>query len=48
MARDWPAKDMALLIALIDDPRHRIEDDGTYPRCRTSRPARSSICACSA
>ncbi len=29
-ARDWPAKDMAPLIALIDDPRHRINDDGTY------------------
>jgi DNA gyrase subunit A len=23
MARDWPAHDMAPLIALIDDPRHR-------------------------
>ena len=25
-----PAKDVAPLIALIDDPRHRIADDGTY------------------
>jgi DNA gyrase subunit A len=23
MARDWPATDMAPLIALVDDPRHR-------------------------
>ncbi len=29
-ARDWPARDMAPLIALIDDPRHRINDDGSY------------------
>ncbi len=30
MARDWPALDMAPLIALIDDPRHRIGADDTY------------------
>jgi DNA gyrase subunit A len=30
MGRNWPAKDVAPLIALIDDPRHRIEADGTY------------------
>jgi len=30
MARHWPAKDMAPLIALIADPRHRLADDGTY------------------
>jgi DNA gyrase subunit A len=30
MARAWPAKDMAPLIALIADPRHRLADDGTY------------------
>jgi len=30
MERDWPAKDVAPLIALIDDPRHRISDDGTF------------------
>jgi DNA gyrase subunit A len=29
MARDWPAEDIAPLIALIDDPRHRVVD-GTY------------------
>lgn len=30
MARAWPAKDMAPLIALIADPRHRLEADDTY------------------
>ncbi len=30
MARDWPAKDVASLIALIDDPRHRLQADDTY------------------
>ncbi|MBS7541251.1 DNA gyrase subunit A [Ancylobacter lacus] len=30
MARNWPAMDVAPLIALIDDPRHRLQDDGTY------------------
>ncbi len=30
MARAWPAEDVASLIALIDDPRHRLEEDGTY------------------
>ncbi|MGL4495474.1 MAG: DNA gyrase subunit A [Beijerinckiaceae bacterium] len=30
MARDWPAQDIAPLIALVDDPRYRIRDDGTY------------------
>jgi DNA gyrase subunit A len=29
MARDWPAKEVAPLIALIADPRHLIADDGT-------------------
>lgn len=29
MARDWPAADIAPLIALIDDPRHRLSEDGT-------------------
>lgn len=29
MARDWPARDMATMITLIDDPRHRIAEDGT-------------------
>ena len=30
MTRRWPAADVAPLIALIDDPRHRINDDGTF------------------
>jgi DNA gyrase subunit A len=30
MERNWPAQDVAPLIALIDDPRHRINDDGTF------------------
>jgi len=30
MERRWPAKDVAPLIALIDDPRHRLNEDGTY------------------
>ena len=30
MTRRWPAADVEALIQLIDDPRHRINDDGTY------------------
>jgi DNA gyrase subunit A len=30
MAKVWPAKDMAPLIALIADPRHRLNADDTY------------------
>jgi len=30
MTRNWPAADVAPLIALIDDPRHRINEDGTF------------------
>ena len=30
MTRRWPSHDVAPLIALIDDPRHRINEDGTY------------------
>ena len=30
MTRRWPASDVESLIRLIDDPRHRINDDGTY------------------
>jgi len=29
MARAWPAKDVGPLVALIADPRHRVEPDGT-------------------
>jgi DNA gyrase subunit A len=29
MSRDWPASDVAAMITLIDDPRHRLASDGT-------------------
>jgi DNA gyrase subunit A len=29
MSRDWPAHDVAAMITLIDDPRHRLAEDGT-------------------
>jgi DNA gyrase subunit A len=29
MARDWPAKDVAAMVTLIDDPRHRVSKEGT-------------------
>jgi len=29
MARDWPAKDMAAMVTLIDDPRHKLSPTGT-------------------
>lgn len=30
MTRNWDARDVAPLIRLIDDPRHRITEEGTY------------------
>ncbi|MEX0628335.1 MAG: DNA gyrase subunit A, partial [Cucumibacter sp.] len=30
VARDWPAGDVAPLIHLIDDLRHKVKDDGTF------------------
>jgi DNA gyrase subunit A len=30
MGRSWPSGDLGSLIALVDDPRHRVADDGTY------------------
>ncbi len=30
MGRDWPARDMAPLIELIADPRHKLNADGSY------------------
>ena len=30
MTRRWPAQDVEALIRLIDDPRHKLNDDGTY------------------
>ena len=29
MSRDWPARDVEAMITLIDDPRHRLAEDGT-------------------
>ncbi|MCI5046158.1 MAG: DNA gyrase subunit A [Aquisalinus sp.] len=29
MARNWPAKDFAPLVALVADPRHSLQEDGT-------------------
>ncbi len=40
MARDWPAKDMAPLVELIADPRHRLAEDGT---CRLSEAQARAI-----
>ncbi|MEO8758012.1 MAG: DNA gyrase subunit A [Devosia sp.] len=30
MDRDWPARDVAPLMALVDDPRHKISEEGTF------------------
>jgi len=30
MARDWPARDIAPLVMLIADPRHKVSEQGTY------------------
>lgn len=30
MSRDWPARDVEALLTLIDDPRHRVSETGTY------------------
>ncbi|MDX2288651.1 MAG: DNA gyrase subunit A [Hyphomicrobiaceae bacterium] len=30
MERDWPARDVAPLVELIADPRHKVQADGTY------------------
>ena len=30
MARDWPARDIAPLVLLIADPRHKVSAEGTY------------------
>src|SRR6202044_296143 len=29
MARDWPARDVATMVTLIDDPRHVVSPEGT-------------------
>ena len=30
MTREWPARDVASLVELIDDPRHKVSSEGTY------------------
>jgi DNA gyrase subunit A len=30
MTRDWPARDVAAMVTLIDDPRHTVSTGGTY------------------
>lgn len=30
MTRDWPARDIAPMVELIADPRHKVQADGTY------------------
>ncbi|MEJ2117318.1 MAG: DNA gyrase subunit A, partial [Alphaproteobacteria bacterium] len=39
MSRDWPAAEVAHYIALIDDPRHRVNEDGTYRLSETQARA---------
>ena len=39
MDRDWPAADVAHYIMLIDDPRHRVNADGTYRLSETQARA---------
>ncbi|MGE0458005.1 MAG: DNA gyrase C-terminal beta-propeller domain-containing protein, partial [Bauldia sp.] len=39
MSRDWEAKDMAPLVALVDDPRHRLSADGTIRLSETQARA---------
>ena len=39
MERDWPAADVADLVALIDDPLHKVGDDGTYRLSETQARA---------
>jgi DNA gyrase subunit A len=39
MGRNWPAHDIAPLIALVDDPRHRVNEDGTYRLSETQARA---------
>ncbi|MEE3059516.1 MAG: DNA gyrase C-terminal beta-propeller domain-containing protein, partial [Pseudomonadota bacterium] len=39
MGRDWPAADVADLVALIDDPLHKVGDGGTYRLSETQARA---------
>jgi DNA gyrase subunit A len=39
MERNWPAADVAHYIMLIDDPHHRVNEDGTYKLSETQARA---------
>ena len=39
MARNWPAGEVAALIALIDEPGHKVEEDGSYRLSETQARA---------
>ncbi len=39
MERHWPARDVEALLLLIDDPRHKIQEDGTYRLSETQARA---------
>ncbi|MEM9234619.1 MAG: DNA gyrase C-terminal beta-propeller domain-containing protein, partial [Pseudomonadota bacterium] len=39
MARSWPAKDLAPLVALVADPRHSLQEDGTLRLSETQARA---------
>ncbi|RFB04148.1 DNA gyrase subunit A [Parvularcula marina] len=39
MARNWPAKDLAPLVALVADPRHSLQEDGTLKLSETQARA---------
>ena len=39
MARQWPAKDLAPLVALVADPRHALQEDGTLKLSETQARA---------
>src|SRR5690606_8370782 len=39
MERHWPAADIAPLVALIDDPRHKLAEDNTYQLSETQARA---------
>lgn len=39
MARAWPAKDLAPLVALVADPRHALQEDGTLRLSETQAKA---------
>ena len=47
MARAWPAKDVAPLVALIADPRHTMADGRHHPADGRAGQGHSRICACS-